>query len=84
MAADKDEIRTELARLPSWHAAADSEYPGFVRSRKHDTAADGDGLAAQGRIEQLLDRGIKSVKVRMKYGGCRFHPTVHLRRLEND
>ena len=74
MAADKDELRTEFARLPSRHAAADSEGPGFVRSRKHDPAADGDGLAAQGRVEQLLDRGIEGVKVCMEYGGCRFHP----------
>jgi hypothetical protein len=47
MAAGKNELRTELARLPSRHAAVDSECPGFVRSRKHDPATDGDGLAAQ-------------------------------------
>jgi hypothetical protein len=55
MAADKDEVRTEVARLSSRHAAADSEGPGFVGSGKHDPAADGDGLAAQGWVEQLLD-----------------------------
>jgi hypothetical protein len=73
-AADKYELRTDRARLPSRHAAADSEGPGFVRSRKHDPAADGDGLAAQRRVEQLLDRGIEGIEVRMEYGGCRFHP----------
>jgi hypothetical protein len=36
-----------------------------VGSGKHDPAADGDGLAAQGWIEQLLDRRIEGIKVRM-------------------
>jgi hypothetical protein len=27
-------------------------------------------------VEQLLDRGIKGIQVRMQDGGCRFHP-VH-------
>jgi hypothetical protein len=30
--------------------------------------------AAQGRVEQLLDRGIEGIQVRMEDGGCRFHP----------
>src|SRR5271168_1272417 len=34
MAADKSELRTELTRLPSRHAAADPESLGFVRSGK--------------------------------------------------
>src|ERR1700738_3801974 len=46
MAADKSELRTELARLPSRHAAADPESLGFVRSGKHNPTTDGDGLAA--------------------------------------
>ena len=74
MAADKNELRTELARLPSRHAAADPEGLGFVRSGKHDPATDGDGLAAQRRVEQLLDRGIEGIQVRMEDGGCRCHP----------
>jgi hypothetical protein len=57
MAADKNELRTEFARLPSRHATADSEGLGFVRSRKHNPAADGDGLAAQG----LATRGNPSL-----------------------
>ena len=74
MTADEDQLRTKLARPPSRHAAADSECLGFVRSGKHNPAADGDGLAAQRRIEQLLDRGIEGIEVRMEDGGCRFHP----------
>ena len=74
MAADKNELRTEFARPPSRHAAAHPEGLGFVGSGKHDPAADGDGLAAQRRVEQLLDRGIEGVEVRMEDGGCRFHP----------
>jgi hypothetical protein len=48
MAADKDELRTEFARLPSRHATADSEGLSFVRSRKHDPAADGDASTSNG------------------------------------
>ena len=74
MAADKSELRTELARLPSRHAAADPKGLGFVGSGKHNPATDGDGLAAQRRVEQLLDRGIKGIQVCMEDGGCRCHP----------
>jgi hypothetical protein len=74
MAADKGELRTELAGLPSRHAAPHPEGLGFVRSGKYDPATDGDGLAAQRRVEQLLDRGIKGIQVCMEDGGCRFHP----------
>ncbi len=74
MAVDKSELRTELARVPSRHAAADSEGLGFVRSGEHNPTTDGDGLAAQRRIEQLLDRGIEGIQVCMEDGGCRFHP----------
>jgi hypothetical protein len=84
MAIDKDQLRTELARPPSRHAPADSEGPGFIRRGKHDSTADGDGLAAQRRIEQLLDRGIEGVEVRMEDGRGRFHPSPRLRNLEND
>jgi len=74
MAVDKSELRTEFARLPSRHAAADPEGLGFIRSGKYDPAADGDGLAAQGRVEQLLDRGIEGIQVCMEDGGCCSHP----------
>jgi hypothetical protein len=46
MAADKSELRTELARLPSRHAAADPEGLGFVGSGKHNPTSNGDGFAA--------------------------------------
>jgi len=74
MAVDKNELRTEPARLPSRHAAADPERLGFVRSGKHNPAPYGDGLAAQRRVEQLLDRGIEGVQVCMEDAGNRFHP----------
>ena len=74
MAADENQVRTELARPPSRHAAAHPEGLGLVGSGEHDPAADGDRLAAQRRVEQLLDRGVEGVEVRMEDGGCRFHP----------
>jgi hypothetical protein len=73
MAADKGELRTELARLPSRHAAAHPEGLGFVRSGKHDPTTDGNGLAKQRRVEQLLDRGIEGIQVCMENGRCCFH-----------
>src|SRR5207237_3133605 len=69
MAADKSELRTEFARLPSRHAAADPEGLGFVRSGKHNPSADGDRLATQRRVEQLLDRGVEGIEVCMEDGG---------------
>ena len=47
MAADKHEVRTELTRAPSRHAAAYAEGPRFVGGREHDAAADRNRLAAQ-------------------------------------
>ena len=67
-------FRTEFASLPSRHAAADPKGLGFVRSGKHNPSADGDRLAAQRRVEQLLDRGIEGIEVRMEDGSCRSHP----------
>ena len=81
MAADKDELRTKLARRPSRHPAVDSEGSGFIGSGKHDPAADGDRLAAQRRVEHLLDRGVERVEIRMQNGGQRFHPEVDPMRL---
>ena len=76
MAADENELRAELARAASRHAAAHAEGLGFVGGGKHDPTTDGDRLAAQGRVEQLLDRGVEGVQIGMKDGGCRFHPTA--------
>src|SRR5207247_1992033 len=56
MAADKSELRTELARLPARHSPANPEGLRFVRSRKHNPTANRDGLTAQRRVEHLLDR----------------------------
>jgi len=78
MAVDKRELRTELARLPSRHPAADPEGLGFVRRGKHNPAANGDRLATQRRIEQLLDRGVEGVQVRVEDRGYRFHPDSSL------
>jgi len=72
MAADKSELRAELAGAPSEHAAADAKGPGFIRRGQHNPATHGDGLSAQGRVEQLLDRRIKGIEVSMEDGG--FHP----------
>ena len=74
VAADEDELRTEFTRPPARHAAAHAEGLGFVGGRQHDAATDGDGLAAQGRVEQLLDRGVESVEVGMEDGGRHIHP----------
>src|SRR5215471_1724536 len=74
MAADKSEVRTELTRPPSRHPAADAEGLGFVRSGKNNPATNRDRPAAQRRIEQLLDRSVEGVQVRMEDSGYRFHP----------
>jgi hypothetical protein len=72
MAANKNELRTELARSSAGHTPADPAGPGFVGSGENDSATDGDGAAAQGWIEQLLDRSIERIQVCMKDRGCRF------------
>ncbi|ESW64867.1 hypothetical protein X771_24470 [Mesorhizobium sp. LSJC277A00] len=72
MAADEDQSGAKLARALSGHAAAHAENPGFVGSGKHDAAADGDRLAPERRVEQLLDRGVEGVEIRMQDGGL--HP----------
>jgi hypothetical protein len=74
MPADKNELRTELARLSSGHAPVHPEGLRFVRSGKHNPAANGDRSAAQRRVKQLLYRGIEGVQVRMQDGGCGCHP----------
>src|SRR5262245_6254000 len=72
MTANKNELRTELARSSAWHTPADPAGPGFVGSGEHNPATDGDGAAAQGWIEQLLDRSIERIQVCMKDRGSRF------------
>src|ERR1700730_2135478 len=74
MPADKDQLRTKLTSPPSRHTATNSKGLGFVRGCKHHPAADGDRFAAQGRVEQLLDRCIEGIKVGMEDGGCCLHP----------
>src|SRR5438876_2826089 len=68
MSADKHEAGTELPRAPSRHAAVYTEGPRFVGGREHDAAADRNRLAAQTRVEQLFDRRIKGVEVRVENG----------------
>jgi hypothetical protein len=62
MAADKNELRTELARLSARHSPANPEGLRFVRSGKHNPAANRNRLPAQRRVEHLLDRGINASK----------------------
>jgi hypothetical protein len=70
MAADKSQLRTELARPPSGHTATDTKGLGFVGSGKHNPATHGNRPAAQRRVEQLLDRRIEGVQIRMEDSGC--------------
>src|SRR4029077_13911204 len=74
VATDKSQLRAKLARPPARHAAAYSEDLGFVRSGKHNTAADRHGPAAQRRVKQLLDGGVEAVQVSVEDGGCGCHP----------
>src|SRR6516164_8712250 len=74
MPADKDQLRTHLTSPPSRHTAADSKCLGFIRGGEHHPAANGDGFAAQGRVEQLLDRCIEGIEVSVEDGGCCLHP----------
>src|SRR5262249_2855356 len=43
------------------------------RGCEHHAAADRNRLAAQARVEQLFDRRIKGVEVRVENGGCGTH-----------
>src|SRR5262245_58223063 len=78
MSADKHEVGTELPGAPSRHAASYAEGPRFVGRSEHDAAADRNRLAAQARVEQLFDRRIKSVEVRVEDGGCGTHLAASL------
>ena len=71
------QLRTQLARPPSRHAAAHPERFRLVGGGKHDAAADGDRLAAQRRVEQLLDRGVEGVEVGMQDARALVSALVH-------
>jgi hypothetical protein len=73
MSADKHEVGTELPRAPSRHATSYAEGSRFVRGGQNDAAAYCNRLVAQARVEQLFDRSIKGVKVRVEHGGCGTH-----------
>jgi hypothetical protein len=49
----------------------DAEGFGLIGRGQHNTAADGDRLPTQRRVEQLLDRRVERIEVRME-DGC-FH-----------
>src|SRR5262245_45171891 len=66
MSADKHEVGTELPRAASRHAASYAEGSRFVGGGEHDGAADRNRLTAQARLEQLFDRRIKGVEVRVE------------------
>src|SRR5262245_11196164 len=73
VSADKHEVRAELPRAPSRHAASYAEGPRFVGGRENDAAADRNRLTAQAMVEQLFDRRIEGVEVRVENGGCGTH-----------
>src|SRR5262249_8840784 len=66
MAGYKLQIWAQLARPSSRHPSMNTKDLGFVGSCKHNPTPDGNRLAAQRRVEQLFDRGVKSVEVRMQ------------------
>src|SRR5262245_13100799 len=74
MTADEDQLWTKLARSTPRHAAADSECFSLVRCGQHNSAANGNGFAAQRRIDQLFDRCIEGIEVGVKDSGCCVHP----------
>src|SRR5262249_12794142 len=81
MADDKDQLWTKLASPPSRHTATDSKRLGLVRGGENHAAADGDRFSAQRRVEQLLDRCIEGIEVRMEDGGCCLHSDRRPRRV---
>ena len=82
MPADEDQLRAEFPGAPARHAAMHAESLGLVGCGEHDPAADGDRLAAQRRIEQLLDRCIKGVEIGMQDGRRVFHADRSVPRLQ--
>jgi hypothetical protein len=51
----------------------DAKGFGLVGSSQHNAATDGNRLAAQARIQKLLDRSIEGVEIGMEDGGGGFH-----------
>src|SRR5262249_25891082 len=74
MTTNEDQLRTKLARPPPRHAAADSECFSLVRCSQHNSAANGNGFAAQRWIDQLFDRCIEGIEIGVKNSGCCVHP----------
>ncbi len=75
VAAGEDKLRTELTGFAARHAARDPARARFVGGCEHHAAADRDRPAAQDRLQQLLDRRIERVQVRMenrRIHGARF------------
>ena len=68
-AADEDQLRAKLARLAAGHAAAHAKNLRLIGGGQHHAAADRDRLAAQRRVEQLLDRGVEGVEIGMEDSG---------------
>ena len=60
---DHDRLRAQPAGPCAAHRSADAVGLGLVAGRKHDTAADDHGAAAQARIVALLDRREERVEV---------------------
>ena len=75
MAANKNEAGAKFACLAARHAALDTEGLGLIGRRENHAAADRDRLAAQARIQKLLDRSVEGVEIRVENGGDRFHGT---------
>src|SRR5262249_59787022 len=66
MTTDEDQLRTKLTRPTPRHAAADSECFSLVRRGQHNSAANGNGFAAQRWIDQLFDRCIEGIEIGVK------------------
>ena len=74
MPADKNEVGTRVAARAVPACRSYAEGPRFVRSCENNAAADRNRLAAQARVKQLFDRGIKGVEgSRVENGGCGTH-----------
>ena len=73
IAADENQLRTEFSRLAARHASADAEGLGLVGCGENDPATHGDRLAAQGWVQQLLDRRIKCIQIGMENRCLRLH-----------
>jgi hypothetical protein len=73
VAAHENQLRTEFTRPPSRHATANAECLGLIGGSQHHSATHGDRLAAQGWVQQLLDRRIECIEIRMENCRQRLH-----------